>query len=273
MLKVYAVYSESHQNLFDNYFFPSLKNTDLELHVSKFHQKGSWEFLQEDYLKGILYKVDVIIRAIQENYNDIFVFSDVDIIFFHKVSRDLISLLGDKDIVFLSDNYRKSIACTGFFICRGNIKTLNLWKECKKRLEYAIAQNIKMHDQDFINKILHEKPKTIKFKYLPLDRYYCPRGFLRLEKISPIPHNIYIYHANWIVKTQNVSWVRHKELLLDTVQEALHNHRGTSPLLYFIRYFSSLPFRICMYYLSVIRKFISSWNISCNKDSIRTQHP
>ena len=153
----------------------------------------------------MLYKVDIIIQAIKENYNDMFVFSDVDIIFCKKVSQDLVSLLGDKDIIFLSNDYRKTTACTGFFICRGNIRTLNLWIECKKRLEYAIVQKIKMHDQDFVNKIIHEKPKIIKFGFLPLDRYYCPRDFLKLENIFPIPENICIYHANWIIKTQNVS--------------------------------------------------------------------
>ena len=253
MLKVYAVYSESHQNLFDHYFLPSLKNTDLELHAKKIRQIGSWEFLQKDYLKGVLCKVDIIIQAIQENDNAIFVFSDVDIIFIKKVSQDLISLLGDKDIIFLSNDYRKTTVCTGFFICRGNVRTLNLWIECRKRLEYAIVQKIKMHDQDFINQIIHEKPKIIKFGYLPLDRYYCPRDFLKLENVSPIPKNICIYHANWIIKTQNVSWTKHKELLLTKVQESIHNHRSISSLRYFMRYFSSLPFRVCIHYLSVIK--------------------
>lgn len=161
--------------------------------------------MQEDYLKSILYKVDTIIEAIRENHNDIFIFSDVDIIFFQKVSKDLIFLLGDNDIVFLSDNYRKTIVCTGFFICRGNLRTLNLWMKCRKRLEHAILEKIPMHDQDFINKILHEKPKIVKFGYLPLDRYYCPRDFLKLENIFPIPRNICIYHANWIIQTQNIS--------------------------------------------------------------------
>jgi hypothetical protein len=73
---------------------------------------------------------------------------------------------------------------------------------------------------------------------------------LKVEKIFPIPNSICIYHANWIVKTQNISWIQHKEFLLAKVKETLDNNRNITTMQYFI----SAPFHICMYYVFVIQK-------------------
>jgi hypothetical protein len=43
-LKVYTVYTDSHADLFDTYFAPSLKNTDLELHSTRIYQTGKGEY-------------------------------------------------------------------------------------------------------------------------------------------------------------------------------------------------------------------------------------
>lgn len=107
--------------------------------------------------------METIIQSIRENYNDIFVFSDVDIIFFKKVSKDLTSHLKNKDIVFQTENYKKTLVCTGFFICRANKKTLALWEECERRLMLSISSQGTQHDQDFINQILQENPNMVHF--------------------------------------------------------------------------------------------------------------
>lgn len=51
MLKVYTVHSDSHQNLFENYFVPSLANTDLELYSKKIDQEGDGEYFHDDYFR------------------------------------------------------------------------------------------------------------------------------------------------------------------------------------------------------------------------------
>jgi len=88
-LKVYTIYSDSHRILFEEYFVPSLKNTDLELHAYKTKQFGSGEFGTHNFAKAVLDKINIIIRAVEENDGDIFIYSDVDIIFFKKISYDL----------------------------------------------------------------------------------------------------------------------------------------------------------------------------------------
>ncbi len=40
-LKMYAFYSESHRDLLQNYFLPSLENTDVELVLRQIDQIGS----------------------------------------------------------------------------------------------------------------------------------------------------------------------------------------------------------------------------------------
>jgi hypothetical protein len=53
----------------------------------------------------MLEKVTCVIDAIEDNWDDIFAVSDVDIQFFKNVSQNLRDHLVDNDIVFQSDNY------------------------------------------------------------------------------------------------------------------------------------------------------------------------
>jgi len=215
-LKVYTIYSNSHQNLFEKYFLSSLKNTDLELVSKKIDENGTGEYLSKDYLENIVSKVDFIIQTILDNIGEVFVFSDVDIIFFKKISNDLMLLLGDKDILFQSDSYNGKLLCTGIFVCRANERTLKLWQMCRENLEKSIALGSCLHDQDWINTLLKENPQLVKFDILPFDRYYSPRESVDLKNIPPIPRSICTYHANWIIGINN------KECLLSQAQEIIN---------------------------------------------------
>lgn len=53
----------------------------------------------------MLQKVTCIINAVEENWGDIFVVSDVDVQFFKNVSQNLKDHLKDNDIVFQSNDY------------------------------------------------------------------------------------------------------------------------------------------------------------------------
>src|SRR5579863_9116343 len=81
-IKLYAIYTPSHEILKDSYFLPSIQD-DFELIIENVEQTcESAKFMSAGWTKTTIKKVDLIIRAIQENWDSLFIFSDVDIQFF-----------------------------------------------------------------------------------------------------------------------------------------------------------------------------------------------
>jgi len=172
--------------------------------------------MEKWWQQSMLQKIDVILEAIKENYNNIFVYSDVDIIFFQKISQDLLSRMNQKnaDILFQSDCYDSSYYNAGFFACRANETTLALWKECREKSQEAISHRTGKNEQDILNEMLNLNEKMITFWCLPWDKYYTPKErIINLNSIPPIPDNICIYHANWLIGVKN------KQILLWKVQK------------------------------------------------------
>jgi hypothetical protein len=170
-------------------------------------------------------KVEFIIQTIIENFNGIFVYSDVDVIFFRKVSNDLLSRIKNVDMVFQSDNNKKSEINTGFFVCRANTRTLELWLECKKRLETAFVLNTKVHDQHFINQIISDKSLPLNYKHLPIDKYSFTEfgefenGF-NDNKIYALAKSAYTCHVIYTYK------IKDKELFLSRIENIVSNRQN-----------------------------------------------
>src|SRR5579864_4047396 len=82
-IKLYALYTPSHEVLKNTYFLPSIQD-DFEIILEECEQTcPTANFLSEGWTQTTMRKVDLIIRAIQENWDSFFIFSDVDIQFFH----------------------------------------------------------------------------------------------------------------------------------------------------------------------------------------------
>ena len=217
-LKVYAIYTDSHSNLFNEFFLPSLKKTDLELHAKKVTQYGTGEFMSNGWLESMLLKTLMVIDAIEENFGQAFVFSDVDIIFFKNVSIDLLSRLKNKDIIFQSNSSSKFEVNCGFFVCYANIRTLKLWQECEKKLRMNISLGIRVNEQDIINEMIIDNPGMVNFGVLPTDKYsFTEIGELEngfsYNKYKLLTKSAYTCHAIYTVGTKN------KELLLSKARD------------------------------------------------------
>lgn len=204
-IKLYALYTPSHEILKDNYFLPSLQD-DFEL-ILEFSEQtcSSTTFMSTGWTATTIKKVDLIIRAIKENWGKIFIFSDVDIQFFAPIQKKIISLMKDNDIVMQRNN-PQGVLCTGFFACRGNEKTLALWQDVKKRME----KNKEQSDQITFNQCIKSKrkknPYGVKWDYLPAiffgggtltGKLWFPGDSL------PIPQGIVLHHANWTRGVKN----------------------------------------------------------------------
>ncbi len=198
-IKLYALYTPSHEVLKDQFFLPSIQD-DFEI-IFEFCEQTcqSAKFMSEGWTETTIRKVDLIIRAIEENWGSIFIFSDVDIQFFCPIKDAILQYMRNKDMV-IQKNAPNGVLCSGFFACRGNEKTLQLWKDVKKTM-----QKNKLHsDQISLNRCIkrHSKknPYNLVWAYLP--KTFFGGGTLTGHEWSPgmhlpIPQNIMMHHANW----------------------------------------------------------------------------
>ena len=231
-MKLYGICSPSHAVLRDEWFLPSAQKFFEEVILEEVSQTcPSGGFKNAGWASTVTKKFDLLLRATEENWEDIFVFSDVDIQFFDLDTSYLASLLGDKDIVFQKNSAIGDV-CTGFLVCRANENTKNLWKKAKNE----IRENWDSYDdQDIINFILGMRrcrlnwkeiyklsiPMTARLKlifdaflkkqdskldinwdYLPKE-FYLPGKMWNPGDDLDIPKDIVMHHANWTIGIEN----------------------------------------------------------------------
>lgn len=155
-MKLYALYTPSHEVLAKEWFLPSLRD-DYDLHVEPQAQCGAeaeHRYGTAAFNRTTLAKVDLILQAIEDTWNDIFAFSDVDIQFFQPSRKALLASIRGRDIAFQQNQINGEIN-TGFFVCRGNERARCLWTGVKDLMKHHPEWN----DQDALNHAL--------FRHLP----------------------------------------------------------------------------------------------------------
>ena len=207
-MKIYTFYTESHSDLFDNYFLPSVPK-NLEVVAKKFPQECSGVFMDSGWMLTMGKKLEYIIESIRECWGGVFIHSDCDVQFFGSFERDILEQLGGKDIAGQRE-LRADEMCCGFFICRANERTLTLFKNVK------LLADDKNNDQVVLNKI---KDKFVDWGLLD-DKYlsvihllknvplWVPGGEIELKR-----KDILVHHANWTIGVEN------KKKLMDAVKE------------------------------------------------------
>ena len=209
-MKLYALYTPSHEILKDKYFLPSIQD-DFEIIVQFCEQTSpSATFMSEGWTDTTLRKVDLIIRAIKENLasEDIFIFSDVDIQFFAPIQETIIALMEGKDIIMQRNN-PEGVLCTGFFACRANEKTLRLWQDVKKRMQKNKLNSDQISFNQCIKKKSKKNPYDIVWDYLPETFFGAgtlaayPGYLWKPGRKLDIPEGIMLHHANWTRGVKN----------------------------------------------------------------------
>lgn len=219
-IKLYACFTPSHAILKNEFFLPSLGN-EFEVILDKYKQEcPTGKYLEKGWNKAVANKANTIIKAIKENWNKIFIFSDVDIQFFSLNKQIILECIKDKDIVFQKDSITGTL-CTGFFVCRGNKKTLKLWQTIKKRLKEEKV----VDDQLELNSCFRNEksPYNLKWGYLPR-KFFSP-GLS--PNIGPnlwkpgvkllIPKSIVMHHANW------TRGIKNKVLQFEYIRKLVNN--------------------------------------------------
>lgn len=200
-MKLYTIYTESHREMYEKYFLKTLPD-EFEVISQEIPQEcPTGEFYQEGWDKTCSRKVDLFLKACEDNMGGMFVFSDVDIQFFGKIKDVLIEELGDYDIACQNDT--AIYYCSGFFICRANERTLRMFREMRK--------NYDREDQTTLNNhIRMVKSKFLSYKFFTIGHLLnAPWNGQEFD----LKYDILMHHANW------VSGIGNKERIMDIVRE------------------------------------------------------
>jgi hypothetical protein len=202
-MKLYTVYSHSHKYLHDNYFIKTLPD-EFELISTEIPQEcESGEFYKEGWDKTCYRKVELFLKACEENMGGVFVYSDVDIQFFGKIKDVLIKELRFFDIACQHDTGTQY--CSGFFICKANKRTLNMFR--------AMKENYAVEDQKTLNKHIYMcKSKFLSNKFFTIAHL---KNDVWSGQDFEIPYKILVHHANWTEGIEN------KIKLLDLVSKKI----------------------------------------------------
>ena len=244
-MKLYVVYTPSHELLFRDWFMSSLKDP-YELVVRKVEQIApSGSFMESGWLDTMHHKIDLILDGIRENPGQVFVHSDVDVQFFRPTIPLISRLMQGKDFLVQRDT-PWGMVCAGFFACRANEKTERLWIDIKANLGKI---DKKLSDQDLLNHYLwdhglierltprrvrrfpgraslkalsslnpwYANPYHIRWAYLP--DCFMSGGTTTGRLWQPgqnlaVPRDIVLHHANWTIGLPN------KVAQLDYVRKA-----------------------------------------------------
>lgn len=132
-MKLYTVYTDSHVELFEKYFKPSI-DSSFELVSFKQNIQGNGDYCSKGYMESLVDKTRRVVQSIKDNWGEVIAWADVDIIFNGLTSDILLKDFNDigKDIAF-SRLEIGGDSCFGFYVMRCNDKTLWLWDNILKR--------------------------------------------------------------------------------------------------------------------------------------------
>jgi len=202
-MKIYTHYSDSHKGMYDNFKY-TLRNiyskeqaTIRCLYHPQTTQSGS--FMTHGWLDSMEYKLNLILDAIDENKDNWFIFADCDVQFFNPFIEDLENTLQNADIACQED---RGSLCAGFFACRSNKKTFNLFDTIKNNFRNLV------NDQVALNKF--QNLATCKMldskKYFTIGNFFNnPNGTYNWDNTTDIipPREMIIHHANYVVGVDN----------------------------------------------------------------------
>jgi hypothetical protein len=216
-MKLYTIYTESHKEMYNNYFLKTLPN-EFEVIATEIPQEcTTGEFYSAGWDKTCYKKTELYLRACEENMGEIFAFSDVDIQFFGKIKEVLLEELGDFDIACQNDT--GPYYCSGFFVCRGNERTLNMFRE--------MVRNYSREDQTTLNNHIHlVNSKFLSYKFFTighlLNTAWTGQDF-------EMKYEILMHHSNWVIGIENkirlMDIIREKNnTIISNIQSQINQH-------------------------------------------------
>ena len=202
MITVYTHYSNSHKEMYENFFKASLRKlyTQEEVKIKGvYHTQTTLtgSFMTPGWNDAMDIKLGIIQEALETDER--FIFADCDIQFFKPFVSDIISQLSNVDMVCQED---RGSLCAGFFGCNSNARTKDLFLKIRNNFRNMV------NDQVALNYF----KDSVNYKLLDAEQYYTiGNTFVNQDgtfiwdnqtKITP-PTNIKLHHANYVVGPEN----------------------------------------------------------------------
>jgi hypothetical protein len=194
-IKHYTFFTESHKILLKYFLNTFPFDADIDLVIRYMPQEcNTGVYVSQGWNKTMQKKVNYIIDAFDElKEGDLLIHTDVDVIFFKPYKETIIQELGESDIIFQSD---RNTACMGFFACKINGKTKNLFLKLNQILKY--------HEQDqaALNYLLFAEKFDINFKLFSQKIFnygFVCDGLYKNESFVPFPEDMVALHANYTI--------------------------------------------------------------------------
>jgi len=207
-MKIYTMVSKSHQFLYDEFFYKSIKENEPDAEIILGNQDqicNSGNYYEDGWKESMRQKVEIYSEAMNSE-DSMFIWSDVDIEFYEPFVKQCIKELGDFDIAFqegVGNEY-----CDGFFIAKVNDRTKKFFDILKNKYENYSC------DQDAINKNIQlVKAKFLSRKFLNVSFQHSHWDGQEVILKEPI----LMFHANYTVGLQK------KIMLLKSIKQ--HNER------------------------------------------------
>ena len=199
------------------YFMPNIEmkpiKFDYKSNSSNFGTLDFKNLMIEKILKGREY--------IQNNFGNIILISDIDIIIYNNFEH-LLNLEEEYDIIFQKENKKKNCINTGFILLRCSQKTLDLWDNV-----FNIFNNFKkdqfINEQEIINNIIGKS--NLKWKLFD-DKIWAFSN-------NPMPSNLYLHHANVTKKNSNKTSLELKVIQIENILQKF-NHPLKEKIIYIL---------------------------------------
>lgn len=192
-MKVYTFFTDSHKEIMNIFLENFPHDVQTELVIKYFPQEcQTGAYMADGWKNTMNRKVDYVRQALDETKEgEWFVHSDCDILLFDGW-RDILERHKDALDMMIQDDY--SMLCAGFFFCKSNSKTKDLWEKVSVNL------NSFDHDQTAMN-VYIRRIQDLKVGKLPKSYFtygYFGRQVWNGETFQiPDVQEMKMFHANW----------------------------------------------------------------------------
>ena len=205
MIPILTYHTESHKCLYDDFFKPSFDkhlSEDFTLvSINGMQKCASATYYEEGWFDTVYEKIKFVNNFLNITDSELFVFSDVDIIFLDNIKDTILAELNDCDMAFQQATSCGTV-CSGFYAVRVNDNVKCFFRYL---LEFY---DLSFGDQHNINALLGTGQYNFKLLgrefYNPMDLWEsCEELWCKGDDIHIPDHEVFLFHANYNKGVEN----------------------------------------------------------------------